>query len=93
MKNHPENMNNCRLQVRVQPNAKRTGWVGMWNGTHYKIALQAPAVDGKANEALIDFLSQAFKLPKKNFSFVSGQTNRSKTIQIVGITQEELPKL
>lgn len=88
-------MTSCRLPIRVQPNAKRTSWAGIWNGTHYKIALQAPAVDGKANEALITFLSEAFKLPKRNFSIISGQTSRAKIIEVIGATQEELalPKL
>ena len=90
MKSPQKNMASCRLLIRVQPNAKRTGWAGMWNETHYKISLQAPAVDGKANEALIDFLSKTFKLPKKNFSIILGQTNRSKVVEIAGATQQEL---
>ncbi|MBQ3695503.1 MAG: YggU family protein [Alphaproteobacteria bacterium] len=83
-------MNKCRLQIRVQPNAKRSEWAGVWNGTHYKIALHAPAVDGKANEALIDFLSDYLKVPKRFVVIVSGQTNRCKTIEIQGLTQEQL---
>ena len=95
MKTPQKNMNSCRLPIRVQPNAKRTSWAGVWNGTHYKVALQAPAVDGKANEALISFLSETFKLPKRNLSIISGQTNRAKIIEVIGATQEELslPKL
>ena len=83
-------MNSCRLQIRVLPNAKHEGWAGMWNGTHYKIALRAPAVDGKANDALIDFLADFFHLPKRFITLVSGQTNRCKVIEIQGISQEEL---
>lgn len=84
-------MADCRLQIRVLPNAKRSGWAGMWNGTHYKIALQAPAVDGKANEALIEFLSDFFHLPKRSFSIVLGQMNRLKVVQIDGVSKEDLP--
>ena len=84
-------MTSCRLQIRVIPNAKRSAWVGKWNETYYKIALHAPAVDGKANKALIDFLSETLNLPKKMFSIVSGQTNRCKVIEIQGISQTELP--
>lgn len=84
-------MVDCRLQIRVLPNAKRSGWAGIWNGTHYKIALQAPAVDGKANEALIAFLSDSLHLPKRAFSIVLGQTNRLKIVQIEGVSKEDLP--
>ena len=84
-------MNRCRLQIRVIPNAKHTGWAGMWNGTHYKIALRAPAVDGKANEALVEFLSETFKLPKRSFRIVSGETNRCKVIEAVGVDHLEPP--
>lgn len=83
-------MPSCRLQIRVLPNAKRTAWAGIWNGSHYKIALQAPAVDGKANDALIAFLSDFFNLPKRSFSIILGQTSRSKVIQIDGLHLEDL---
>ena len=83
--------NKCRLQVRVLPNAKHEGWAGLWNGTHYKVALRAPAVDGKANEALLDFLSKSLKIPKRAFTIISGQTNRLKVIEISGISQLEPP--
>lgn len=83
-------MSNCRLQIRVLPNAKHEGWAGIWNETHYKVALHAPAVDGKANEALVNFLSDFFHLPKRAITLVSGQTNRCKVIEIQGLAQNEL---
>lgn len=86
-------MNDYRLQIRVLPNAKRDAWSGMWNGTHYKVALRAPAVDGKANEALIEFLADFFKLPKRYFSIIQGQTARCKTIEIKTISAEQLALL
>lgn len=64
------------------PNAKREGVEGLYNGTYLKIALNAPAVDGKANKALIDFLSKYFKIKKTQIEMVSGQTSRQKTIKI-----------
>ena len=84
-------MNKYRLQVRVLPNAKHVGWAGKWNDTHYKIALRAPAVDGKANEALIEFLADYFKLPKRAFAIISGQTNRCKIIEITGVSELKPP--
>lgn len=83
--------NSCTIQVRVQPNAKHEGWAGIWNGTHYKIALRAPAVDGKANVALIQFLAKETGLPKSAFTILHGETSRSKIVQINGINKLEPP--
>ena len=74
--------NGLTLSVRVQPGAKRSSFDGLWNDTHIKIALQAPAVDGKANDALIDFLSENLKIKKKHIFIVTGQTSRCKVIMI-----------
>ncbi|MBR3913017.1 MAG: DUF167 domain-containing protein, partial [Alphaproteobacteria bacterium] len=54
----------------------------VWNGTHLKLALRAPAVDGKANEAVIDFLSDFFHVKKSHIQIISGQTNRCKIIRL-----------
>ncbi len=70
------------IKVRVSPNAKRSGFEGLWNGTHLKLALRAPAVDGKANEAVIDFLSDFFHIKKSQIKIVSGQINRCKIIRL-----------
>ena len=70
------------IKIRVSPNAKRSGFEGLWNGTHLKLALRAPAVDGKANEAVIDFLSDFFHVKKSQIQIISGQTNRCKIIRL-----------
>lgn len=70
------------IKIRVSPNAKRSGFEGLWNGTHLKLALRAPAVDGKANEAVIDFLSDFFHIKKSQIQIISGQTNRCKIIRL-----------
>ena len=83
--------NSCVIQVHVQPNAKHEGWAGLWNNTHYKIALRAPAVDGKANAALIQFLTHETGLSKSAFTILHGINNRNKVIQIIGINKLEPP--
>ncbi len=74
--------------VRVQPGASREGVVGLY-GDAFKIALNAPAVDGKANEALIRYLSSALNVPKTSITISTGLTSRSKVIRILGITNKE----
>lgn len=72
--------NKVFLSVRVLPNAKRAQIEGVWNETALKIAVRAPAVEGLANKALIDFLADFFDLKKKNISITHGETGREKTI-------------
>lgn len=70
------------LNVRACPGAKREGFEGVWNKTHLKVALRARAVDGKANEALIAFLSDAFRVKKSDVTLITGQTARLKKVKI-----------
>ena len=82
--------NQLTLTVRVSPNARRSGFEGLWNNTHLKIALTAPPVDGKANEFLIQFLSDFFDLRKSAISILSGQTGRIKKISILFPSENSL---
>lgn len=70
------------LQIRLSPGAKRCGVEGLWNNTHWKIAVKERAVDGRANQALIDFLSNELKIPKKMIQITAGHTNRLKRVEI-----------
>lgn len=74
--------------VRVQPGASREGVIGFY-GDAIKIALNAPAVDGKANEALIRYLAAVLNAPKTSITIAAGLTSRSKVIQVLGVTNEE----
>ena len=73
------------LQIRLTPGAKRTGWQGLWNGTHWRVSVRERAVDNKANEALIEFLAKEAGVPLKNITITHGQTCRQKQVEIVGI--------
>ena len=68
--------------IRLSPGAKRSGVEGLWNGTHWKIAVKERAVDGRANQALIDFLSDELHVPKKQIQITAGHTNRLKRVEI-----------
>jgi len=84
-----QNNNQLILTVRVLPNARRSSFDGLWNGTHLKIALCAPPVDGKANAALIDFCADYFHLRKSAVSLLSGQTGRIKRLSLIFPTEAE----
>lgn len=78
--------------VRVQPCAHRDEIAGEMAGT-IKIRLQAPAVDGRANEALIAFLAQLLKTPKGAVRILSGDRSRVKRIEIRGVTRLQVEGL
>ena len=67
------------LHVHVQPGAKVTQWAGVY-GEVVKIRLAAPPVDGKANDALCQFLARAFACAVRDIHVLRGQTSRQKTI-------------
>jgi uncharacterized protein len=61
----------CALSVRVHPGARKNGVTGI-HADALRIALTAPPVDGKANEALIAFLAEALRLPRARITIVAG---------------------
>ncbi len=69
------------LTVHVQPGAKTTACAGI-HGDALKIRLAAPPVDGKANQALIAWLSQTLGCPQNHIELIRGQTHRRKTLCI-----------
>lgn len=70
-----------RLDVWVQPGAKRSGTAGLYQGC-LKVRLNAPAVDNKANKALVSYVAETLGLKKKQVSLKSGQTNRRKVLAL-----------
>jgi uncharacterized protein (TIGR00251 family) len=69
------------LRVHAQPGAKKTECVGEFNGA-LKIRLNAPPVDGKANETLCRFIAATLGLPKNRVSLLRGDTAREKEVLI-----------
>jgi len=77
------------LRVHVVPNAKIDKVVGE-HGDAIKIKLRAPAVEGKANAALISFLAERLKVPARTIVLVRGQKSRDKIIRIDGLDSEDV---
>jgi uncharacterized protein len=75
------------LTLHIQPGAKKTEVAGA-HGEALKVRLNAPPVDGKANEALIAFLAERLGVPKARVVLEAGQTSRSKRVRVVGVTAE-----
>ena len=69
------------LTLHVQPNARQTAVAGL-HGDALKLRIAAPAVDNKANLAIIDFLHQWFKLPVSHISIRQGSRGRRKVVEL-----------
>jgi uncharacterized protein (TIGR00251 family) len=78
----------ARITVKVHPRAKRSAITGKLGET-WKLDLAAPPVDGKANEECIRFLAELAGVPKSAVRIVMGVTNRTKVVDISGVTEEE----
>lgn len=76
------------LALRIVPNAKRSEIVGEY-GEAVKIKVAAPAVDGKANAALLEFLAEKLNVSVRAVSLVAGEKARDKRITVEGMSPEE----
>ena len=80
------------LSVHVQPNARRSSFVGQ-HGDALKLRLAAPPVDGKANAELCVFVAEALDLPRSAVSVVTGHASRSKRLLLQGVAPATLERL
>jgi len=75
------------LTLKVTPRAKRTEVSG-FDPDWIRLRIQAPPVDGKANEAIIAFLSESFKIHRRAVEICTGDTSRLKRIKLQGVTED-----
>ena len=71
------------LTLHVQPGAKRTDVAGL-HGEALKIRLAAPPIEGRANEALLKFIAEAFGVPLRQVELKQGGQSRHKVVAITG---------
>ena len=82
--------------MRVYPAARRPGVGGRYGTTEppvLVVRVTAPAVDGKANEAVLGSVAAAFDVPRRNVRMVSGWRNRTKVVEIDDADQRLLAAL
>ena len=77
----------CLLTVKATPRASRTEIAGA-DAAWLRIRLQAPPVDGKANEALTEFLAEKLGAPRRAVTVAAGETGRVKKVHIAGMGVE-----
>jgi uncharacterized protein (TIGR00251 family) len=78
-----------RLKVRVIPNARKNAVVG-FTGDEIRLKIKAPAVDGKANAALIEYLAELANVPRSRIAIKAGEKARTKIIEIDGPSSDQV---
>lgn len=75
-------MNMKRIAIKIIPNAKKEEIIKEGEN-HFKVKVRAPAVEGKANEAMIKLLSEYFDVSKSRIRIDKGALSRNKIIEIL----------
>lgn len=78
----------CTLAIKAIPNAPRHQVVG-WLGAALKVKIHAPPLEGRANDALCEFLAEELGLPRRAVTVLRGDTSRQKIVRIDGLTLDE----
>ena len=84
-----DNPDGVSFSVRVHPRAKKNAITGEV-GDALKIALTAPPVEGKANDACVEFLAKVLKVARSSVTIASGQSSRNKVIRLTGLSAAEV---
>jgi uncharacterized protein (TIGR00251 family) len=74
----------CRLALKATPNAPRNEVVG-WLGDALKVKVHAPALEGRANAELCEFLADQLQLPRRAVTLARGDKSRQKVVHISGL--------
>ncbi len=83
-----------KIKIRVQPRAKRNRLTKMNRqaerlGEEWKLQLTAPPVDGKANQACVDFFARGLGIPRSRVRLLSGEKSHHKLLELDGISEAE----
>lgn len=78
-----------RVAIRVQPGAKKDAVLGK-QAKAWKISVRAPAVEGKANRACIEYLAKLLDVRRSAIALIKGERNRDKVFEIEGLTNDQL---
>jgi uncharacterized protein len=82
-------MPSCTLELKTIPNAPRNEVAG-WLGDALKVKVHAPALEGRANEALLEFLAEKLALPRRAVTLIRGDKSRHKVIRVDGLSFVEV---
>lgn len=75
-----------KLSLRVQPGARRSALLARLASGEWKVAVAAPPVEGKANEAVIELVSELLQVKRRQVTVARGASSRAKTVEVEGIS-------
>ena len=84
-----QNDQGVTFSVRVHPRAKTNGITGEVGGA-LKLSLTTPPIEGRANDACIEFFAKLLKVPRSSVTIASGLSSRNKVIRVAGVTGEHV---
>jgi uncharacterized protein (TIGR00251 family) len=82
-----ESAKGVSFSVKVRPRARRNAITGTL-GDSLKLALTAPPVEGRANQAVIEFLAETLEIPRASVTITSGETSRNKVVRVAGVSRQ-----
>ena len=86
-----ETAGSVTFAIKVHPHAKKNAITGEL-GDALKVSLTTPPVEGRANEACIEFFAKLLKVPRSSVTIASGLTSRNKVIRVAGLNARTLRK-
>jgi len=84
-----ESSSGVTFAVKVHPRARKSAITGEL-GDALKVSLTAPPIDGKANEACIEFFANLLKVPRSSITIAAGQSSRNKVIRVTGLSAQQI---
>ena len=78
------------LTIRVTPRARKTCFSGVMEDGTLRVRINAPPVEGKANQALIKFLAKALGINRSRVEIVAGEKGLDKILSIIDMTAEQV---
>ena len=80
-----ETVDGVSFAVRVHPRAKKNAITGEL-GDALKLSLTTPPLEGRANDACVEFFAKLLKVPRSSVTIASGLSSRNKVIRVAGVT-------
>lgn len=71
-----------KINVKIKPNSRRES-IEQTGAGEFVVRVNAPPVEGRANEALIELLSRHFDVPKRNVAILKGRSSKTKLVEIL----------
>jgi uncharacterized protein (TIGR00251 family) len=77
------------FEIKVHPRARKDAITGEI-GDALKLSLTAPPVEGRANDACVEFFAKLLKVPRSSITIAAGQNSRNKIIRVLGLSASQI---